>query len=394
MDAAERIALLDVLRGFALFGVLLSNMVTWFSGRFFLPRSEWKAKLPLSDQIAVVADWILINGKSLALLTCLFGVGFAVQLARAEARGASGASLHLRRMAALFSIGVAHVVLLWWGDILMSYAMAGVFLLFFRKISTRALLIWAAFLLVVPRLVAEIPAVAAVLEPMDPHRDDFDAFRARLLAAMRGSDHVELARMQLRQAVAHVAPGAAWYFPWVLGRLLLGFAVGRSGLLQNAGERRPFLRKLLAWGLVIGITGTAVTVLRRLFLQRNAVPLPAMMALEVLDEASVLALAAAYLAGFSLLMARPGWQERLLVLQPVGRMALTTYLSQSLVCTFLFYGWGLGLITRVGAAPILAMGVAIFTIQVAVSGVWMRRFRFGPMEWIWRTLAYGRRPAG
>ncbi len=165
----DRIPLLDVLRGFALYGVLLANMV-WFTGRAFLPRETGPAPSLDINGVAEIVIRIFVDSKAMSLFSFLFGLGFAVQLERAEARGRSGLPTYLRRLGIMLGLGFCHVVLIWWGDILWSYALTGFFMILFRKRSPRALLIWALFLAFVPSLIGAIPAVAAFFERTLPTR--------------------------------------------------------------------------------------------------------------------------------------------------------------------------------------------------------------------------------
>ena len=389
---AERIALLDVLRGFALYGVLLANLVPWFTGRYFFPRTEVMARMTWADHGAIYLISVLVDGKFQTLFSFLFGVGFAVQLGRAEARGASGVTTYLRRLAILFVIGACHVAFLWWGDVLWGYALTGVLLIVFRGRSTRALLLWAAALVLVPHLVSMIPAVADPIGKLVPHAHDRDAFKAQVLAALRGHDYGLLMRMQVEHAITFVAPIAFWYHFWVLGRFLIGYVAGRSRRLHDAADHLPFFRKLLVWGAGLGLPcAIAVTVLRVVRRSGTKIPLGVQIAAIAPEEIGAFSMAAAYVAAVVLLMQRPAWRARLMVLAPMGQMALSNYLAQSLMGAFLFYGWGLGLMGRVGPALCVPLSIVEFVVLLLISRTWMRRFRFGPVEWVWRSLTYGRR---
>ncbi|WP_437935171.1 DUF418 domain-containing protein [Sorangium sp. So ce341] len=389
--AAERIPALDVLRGFALYGVLLANAVAWFSGRAFMTRDQLIAQRGPADEVFLVLLNLFVDGKAMTLLTFLFGLGFALQLQRAEADGRSVLPTHFRRLAALAFIGVCHVLLLWWGDILWGYAIAGVGLALFRRVRGAKLLAWAAALTLVPQLVASIPAVSKVIAHVTPEPADLAAFKAQVFAAITGHDRGALAEIHVKQAYYHVGRIWTWYFAWVLGRYLVGYWAGTTRLLQDADERLPFFRKLLAWGLALGIAGSSLMAGRRL-LQRHGVAVPESvgLALVIPAELGAMALASAYAAAVVLLMQKPAWRRALMRIAPVGQMALTSYLLQSLICTFLFYGWGLGLAGRLRPVYIAPITVAVFVLEVLLARAWLSRFRFGPAEWLWRSLTYGR----
>jgi uncharacterized protein len=390
--ATERVVLLDVLRGFALYGVLVANTAIWFSGIGFLPRAEREALATRWDDAAALAIRLLVDAKAMTVFAFLFGVGFAIQLDRAAARGDRGLAIYLRRLVVLFGLGVAHVVLLWWGDILTTYALVGAVMVLFRNARPRTLLIAAALLVFVPQLLFAIPAVAAAIAAHTPGPTNRAAFRAAVLDALHGHDPVQLAKMQGQRALVYGAQVAFFAWPWTLGRFLVGYAAGKSGVLRDASARLPFFRRLLVVGLVVGVACSAgLLLVERLQHASSVLPAPAAAALVVPRELAALGLAAAYVAAVTLLMQRPAWARRLLVLAPVGQMALTSYLLQSLLCTFVFYGWGLGLIGRVGAALCIPITIVIYVAEIALAHWWLRRFRFGPAEWLWRSLTYGRR---
>lgn len=389
--AAERIEVLDVLRGLALYGVLLANTVVWFSGRAFMLRGPQSPQPGAVDRVFMFLFNILVDGKAMTLLTFLFGLGFSLQLQRAETAGRSVVTTHLRRLAALTLIGVCHVLLLWWGDILWGYAIAGVGLLLFRRMKGRKVLIWALALSVLPQFVATIPVVAKALKPITPAPADFDVFRAQVLASITGHDRRVLTVMQVKQAFYHV--GSFWlpYFPSLVGRFLFGYWAGTSRLFERTAERLPFFRKLAAWGIGLGILGSAtIPVCRLLFLGKGPPPDSLRLIVTIPSELGVMLLTYGYAAAVVVLLHRPVARRLLRLIAPVGQMALTTYLMQSLICTFLFYGWGLGLIPRVQAARVLPLTLGVFTLQILFAHTWMSRFRFGPMEWLWRSLTYGR----
>jgi len=390
--AASRVHVLDVLRGFALYGVLLANSVPWFSAFAFMPRDVALARSNTADHVFLYWLTVCVDGKAMALLTFLFGLGFSLQLQRAETSGRSVVPMHLRRLAALTLIGFAHVLLLWWGDVLWGYAIAGLGLVFFRHVRGWKLLAWAFFLLLVPMFVTSIPVVFTALRPYAPQPADFPAFRAELYAAITGDDRRLLTVMHVKQSMYHVGYIIFWYFPWLLGRYLLGAWAGKERIFHDAEQRLPFFRKLLGWGLALGLLGSAIPAVRRFLFRRGAtIPESVSLALVIPMELGVLLLAAGYVAAVVLLMQRPAWRRVFMaLLAPVGQMALTTYISQSLICTFLFYGWGLGLAGRVHAWWLLPMTLCIFVLQLVFARAWLARFRFGPMEWLWRSMTYGR----
>jgi len=405
VDSTERLALLDVLRGFALCGVFVSNVYLWFSGRTFSPRAQMEAAMAsasLGDKVASYGVGILVFGKFITLFAFLFGLGFSVQMSRAEARGATIAPLYMRRLVVMFLIGAVHLLGLWYGDILTTYALLGFVLLLFRNRTDKTLLFWAVPLILVAPL-----AVDALMKalPMLTGGTPEDA-KAAMEAAMAQSTE---RRAQTLEAFTNgtylevVRANAQYYFNdfmkplvvvmWAfLGRFLLGLVAGRRRLLHDAPQHLPFFRKLLGWSLLVAVIGS-VTVLwvRHLMMEKRIDPqAPWLMVMMPVRQLNEVGLAAVYVSGLVLLFQRPAWQRRLLVLAPVGRMALTNYLTQTVLSLCLFYGFGLGLIGKLGPAALTGLPLALFCVQVAFSHWWLAHFRFGPAEWVWRSLTYGK----
>ena len=386
---SDRVAALDVIRGWALFGVLVANVYEVASGRRY---GLAPPDASVADMTATRFIEIAISAKSITLLTMLFGLGFSIQLTRAGQRGEDVRHRFLRRLAALLAIGICHATLLWWIDVTWTYAVVGVLLLAFRRASDRALLAWAVAMIFIPRLTMAIPAIAAPVRDAFPHPDSLAAFHAQMVDAILGHDLPARMIMHARQILYHTPPIAAWYLPWMLGRFLLGFYAGRRQLFADGGAAHlPLFRRLLLGGLACGVAGTPAILLRAAgWFTPGALPVPVVVALTALHELAWLGLVIAYASGIVLLLQRPTARRALLVLAPLGRMPLTTYLSQSVVITFLFYGWGLGLTGQLGTAACLGLCVAVFAAQIAIARLWLARFRFGPAEWLWRTFTYGR----
>jgi uncharacterized protein len=179
------------------------------------------------------------------------------------------------------------------------------------------------------------------------------------------------------------------------GRFLLGLLAGRRRIFHDAPQHLGLFRRLLGWGLVAGVVGSgAGLVLQQLMLRKILTPetLPTWVpfAMAPLRHLGELGFASVYVSGITLLFQRAAWQRLLGVLAPVGRMALTNYLSQTVMSVLFFYGYGLGQITKVGPAACFGLCLAVFAVQVAWSHLWLSRFRFGPAEWVWRSLTYGK----
>lgn len=272
-----------------------------------------------------------------------------------------------------------------------TYAVSGFGLLAFLHTSNRTRVVWALVLIFVPLVVVRSSPdvfLAAIRVFMEPR--EFVAHTARMAAALHGEGHAGLAWEHLRYALVWCTTIYAWYFFWTLGGFLLGHVAGKLRWFDNDGAAHlPVFRRLAAWGGAIAAVTTTVLVVRRL----GVLPLPEYGAWGRAVSAAAmqlgfLALTLAYVGIVVLLMQRPAWRRLLRVLAPAGRMPLTTYFSQSAICTFLFYGWGLGWAGSVGVAGCVGLALAIFGVQLAIAHLWLRRFRLGPLEWVWRSAVY------
>lgn len=397
VDAGERILTLDVLRGIALFGVLAANIWLWFSGiSFRFPDYNTEVWSGSPDGIAFLFIAFFIATKAMATFSFLFGLGFSIQMVRAEAHGRSIAGHHSRRLAVLLLIGAVHAVFLWYGDILSLYALLGFGLLLFRRRSDTTLLVWSAVLVfVLPLLMGAVPLLMSLLGTGGVP----DA--AQILADMTERNAATLAWFTTGEP-AHVVRGNLevlrqwWLSPKItvlnlglFGVFLLGLYAGRRRIFENPAAHTPLLRRLIIVGFPLGMVATATGLALRSMPVERMVTLPWMpLAISATLAFGTLPFALGYIATATLLMERPVWRRRLSLFAPVGRMALTNYLAQTVVCIALFYGGGL--IGRVGALFGLVVALLIFPVQMAWSAWWLARFRFGPMEWLWRSAVYGR----
>jgi len=387
VSSTERITLIDALRGFALAGVLLANM-TWFTSYTFLP-SDTTAGFPLAglDRIVQLLILFFVDMKFITLFSFLFGLGFAVQLMRAEERGVGVRALYLRRMGVLLLFGLCHLIFLWLGDILTCYATLGFALVLFVHRSDRTLLAWGLILGGLIGLI-EISAFTLLVgvggdEVLELNQKAFDAFTT--------GGYLDAVRVNIHETSAMAGKLVLFMFPFVLGRFLLGFWAGRRRLFHDPESNQELLKKIRGWGWRIGVPIWAIlAVLAGLAMSEILPEESRWMALFGLMPLGAIFMAAFYATTFSLLYLNPVWKRRLDVFAPVGRMALTNYLCQSIISVFVFYGWGLGLSDRfqIGPTLFLAYWIVLFTIQIYFSRWWLTRFRFGPFEWLWRSLTY------
>lgn len=405
IDGSERLEILDILRGFALMGVFFSNVHVWFSGRIFLPKSQQDQIMadPVNAGIEAMERY-LSGGKFVTIFSFLFGVGLAVQFDRAEKRSSSAVHFYLRRGSIMLLLGAAHLFLVWFGDILHLYALAGFVVLLFLRRKPSTILVWGLGLTLfsgacakwlgtlIPPLFFSPEELALRALQQSPTMNQTDAW---MLAQFKGNSWAAIVHANaLGYWVRFVNWGALGFLGEVVGRVLLGYYAGRIGLFRDLRAHRRSFVVLLGVGLFLGVFAE---LLRQVLEKNNGHSvangvgslLPGFM--RILSHLHTTGLAAFYIATLSLLVIRPWWQEKLHVFAPAGRMAITNYLSQSMIAIGIFYGVGLGHIGTVTAWTTFWMPLGILALQMVISQVWLRHFRFGPIEWVWRSLTYGRK---
>jgi uncharacterized protein len=376
-ESSDRIEILDVLRGTALLGMLLVN-IDDVSGAV---RTTESVHTAVSRFVQ-----LLIAGKFVAVFTFLFGVGFALQADKAALGNRPLGATYTRRLACLLVLGWLHGLFLSSLDVLQVYALLGFLLLAFRHAAPRSILLAAVLCALIPTAWSAGRFVA----DRGPQTSSAEVTRARQEGQRLGA---EQRRVSLRgtygDMVAHRARvwsrryrSPDWYAVELgekFSLFLLGLYVGRRRIVRELTRHLPALRRSAWWALGVGLVALLVS-------QRRLLPIW----LEPLLWIQAPALALFYTTRIALLHAREAWARRLRPLAAVGRMALTNYLLQSAICTTLFFGYGFGMYGRVGPATTALMAVAIFLLQVLWSVWWLRRFRFGPVEWLWRSATHWR----
>ncbi len=394
ISSQERIEILDVLRGLAVGGILIGNM-QWFSGYGFMPETL-AGQSPLDDQITHFLVHFFVEGKFYSIFSFLFGFGFALQIARAEERGDLKASLFKRRLFWLLVIGMLHAYLLWAGDILSIYAVMGFVLILFRKKTNGALLKWAFALLVIPILTYILLYILFVAFVSPEAIATFEAWQIdfwnELVKKVQQSNYLQiLTGYNLNYIVGRYASLIfEMRLPKILAMFLLGFYAYRRGFFQDLSSHQPFIRRVLKYGLVLGLVGNVAFAA---LAGQEAVfpPSPAGIAGVVAYAFGVPALTLFYIALVATLWQKAVWRRLLAYIAPVGRMALTNYLLQTVICVLIFYGYGFGQFGRSGATTATLIALAIFLFQILISALWLKYFSYGPIEWIWRQLTYRKR---
>jgi uncharacterized protein len=388
--ADDRIEALDMLRGVAVCGILFANVIVFF-GIFMLDPAA-AASLPTAsaDLIVGVGEKVLVEGKFYSIFSLLFGVGFGLQLGR---RGDAAISRFRRRLRVLLLIGLAHAFFVWAGDILMLYAMLGFAMPWFARRDDRALVKWVLVLLAIPTLLYLVatgvwllvgaPASPGGPEGMSGPPPEFVAmFNARMTS---GPLDALIGNLMLL-AGRWVDLFLSVRFPNVLGMFVLGLWIARRGVATAPASHAPLLKRWCRIGLVVGLAANVVDAWARSRWEYLP-PSPGGLVSVAAQAVGYPMLALGYAAAVAL--AASHGSRLLKVLSPLGRMALTNYLTHSVVCVTLSYGFGVGLWGRIGLATAWMIALAIVSVQIPLSRWWLGRFAFGPAEWAWRRLTYG-----
>jgi uncharacterized protein len=347
VPSAERVVPIDVIRGVALAGVLLVNLVTDFRTPLSANILGQHEPYGWGGTLALPIFRSLIEFKAITLFSFLFGVGVAIQAERVSSQ--QRIRFFVRRFTALLAIGLIHILFIWNGDILTLYALCGLVLIPLLRLPEYVLFVLGLGLIVWPNM-APFPAAF-------PTTATLKALAAGALHAYGKGTWPEIFAYRMRETRLLIVPLLMLSLPRTLGLMLWGIGTWRKGWMENNPR---WWRWAAILGATLGIAG-----------QRLGI-----------GEAETIGLALVYAAVLLL------WNPYVPWIAAAGRMALTNYLLQSVIFGFVFYSYGLGLYGRIGVVATLLGGVFVYCIQLAMSDWWLKRFRFGPCEWVWRSVSY------
>ena len=400
----ERIILMDALRGIAILGIFIANLGVGFSFYEYKPDNSgpWFHQLDHSFQF-----WqhVFIEGKFYSIFSFLFGWGIAIQLQRSEVKGISPASFMRRRLTFMLLLGLAHLLLLWSGDIVAFYALVGFVFLWIRKWSSRTLLITAIICLLLPvplyYLKMKFPVLLAPAGIVFQTGDTVDKW-------LQGTNSSGLQGFEL--FIHNIKHGnyidqlktllSGIFFRYgdllfqdrffkVLGMIILGYLMGHENRYKQILINKKLLTTIAIAGLVIGLPSNY---LLAKYMESNAYYNLQMDGFyrTVVYATGVAPLAMAFMSLFFLAaLTKPGLAI-IKLLQPAGKMAFTNYILHSVIGTIVFFGTGFGMLREVGPVYYTIFAWIVFIAQVIISTYWLRYFQFGPIEWLWRSATYGK----
>jgi uncharacterized protein len=392
VTTGERVVSLDVMRGVALLGILIANML-YFSQPLEAEGMRGGLWLSFLDRVADFFSLLLIDGKFFPLFSFLFGLGFAMQMDRASSRELDPKAVYVRRLCILMGFGIAHGIFLWDGDVLFAYALCGFLLLLFRKRKPLTIMIWAAALLVLPALLILVlgafitllwgnPAISSAFMEST---DDMVA-RRELFTAFVSGGYLDAVGYRVRE-MFYTLIFILFFAPSFLGLFLIGMLAGSKRMITDVEENRSLLVRIFKVCGAAGLIGNFIGALVLMTAYADEHYGLILIGTAIVSIFGPL-LTAAYIAGMVMwIQCRPS-VVFLKWVAAAGRMALTNYLGQSFIATTIFYGYGFGLGGSVGRLGTIGIAMMIFAAQIWFSVLWLRCFRYGPMEWLWRSLTY------
>ena len=391
---ADRIRSLDVLRGFAVLGILTMNI-----GSFAMPAAAYQNP-SVWGELTGLSGWVwrlthlFGDLKFMAIFSMLFGAGMVLMADRREARGARAGGLHLRRMFWLLIFGLIHAYALWYGDILVWYAITGTLLFVFRRLRPRWLIALALVFWVVGTGIlagaglttSQWPEheLAEVVAEMDPPAEALEAE----VALYRGGWTQQMEHRVAQSREMHTSLYPLWAFWRVGGLMLLGMALFKLGVFSAQARSRTY-GWMIAAGVGVGLPLIGLGIAHNTATDW-AVPESFFIG-SLYNYWGSIPVALGWVGAVMLVCQRGALRALTTRLAAVGRMAFTNYIAQTVIGTTIFYGHGLGLFGSVGRVGQAGIVVAVWALLLVVSPWWLARYKAGPLEWLWRSLVYGRR---
>lgn len=399
VKTAEREIFMDVLRGFAILGIFIANLGTGFSWYKESASLTGPMLLPGWDHKMNYLHHMFIEGKFYSIFSLLFGWGIALQVKRGINKGTDALPTIKRRLVFMLLLGACHL-LIWPGDIVFFYAMLGFLLLPFRKFSNKTLLITGGVLILLPILLYAakmhwpwLNAPAGLLYETGGKVD-------YLLTGNRTEEDFHNLLLHgnwwdiLKACIAGFFFRYGYLFfvsriPKVLGMFLIGYVIGRTDFYKNILQHKKILYYTIGIGLLLGLPANYYLAYYMSWHEADYFALkPNGFYQTVVYALGVVPLALAYVAIFMLSFQTAAGKRILSVLAPVGKMAFSNYILQTLIGNFVFLGAGLGYMEKVGPVYFTLFGIIVFIFQIILSTAWLKYFNYGPLEWLWRSATY------
>jgi uncharacterized protein len=394
VTSRERIASIDVMRGVALLGILAMNIQDFsMIGSAYLNPTTY-GDLHGLNYAVWYGSFMLADLKFMSIFSMLFGAGVLLMTSRLEAAGRRPGPIHYRRMGWLALFGCLHGYLLWPGDILFTYALGGIFAFLGRKWRPRTLIVSGLLFTAVATAISvgsyeTMPywPKKQVQQMSDQFWSPSPAAKAKELATYRAGWLTE-EKDRLVQNVGMQVQGNLFLAFWrAYGLMLAGMGLFKLGVFSAKLPARVY-GWFMALGLLVGLPAIAFG-MHQEFAHHWDMRQCFFLDFQWNYWASLLV--CLFWIGLVMLVCQKGWlpgaRRRLAA---VGRMAFSNYIMDTVLCTFIFYGWGLGFFGKVSRVEQFGIVLGIWVVQLVVSPRWLERFQFGPLEWMWRSLTYWR----
>lgn len=374
----SRIISLDMMRGFAILGIFLVNMLSFHSPILYLDPLSWWEK-PVDKASYMVVD-VLAQGSFYPLFSLLFGYGLVLLYDRTMKRGQSFYPIAFRRLFMLLAIGIVHAVLIWHGDILINYALLGILFLLFLRLSGTSLLITGWLIWIIPNILLTLLFVIAALFVPGEEVSIYDASMAQeSVEIYQQGSYVEVLEQRVRDWYAVNNPLNSMF---MLISIFPFFLIGGGMAKLKWFERVKELRKPMMIGFLVLVTFGLLLKISPYVFSHN-------LAFEYIqDSLGGPLLGIAFALGFALWAEKSPENKLLRAFAPIGKTSMSNYLLQSILSTFIFYSYGLGFYNRVSVLTGTLLVIVIYSLQMVGSSYWLKAHPFGPVEWIWRSVTY------
>lgn len=402
VQASDRETFMDVLRGFAILGIFIANL---YSFSFYSPDLPDNSPylLPGPDHTMAFLHHLFIEGKFYSIFSLLFGWGIALQFKRAAANDVNALPTVRRRLLFMLLLGAVHL-LIWTGDIVFFYGLLAFILLPLRKFSNKALLITGAILILSPILLYWLKMTWPLL--------NYPSEKLGQIGQWSGDQlFPQYKEVDTREEFAAIMNEITWWdfvknnlsgfffrysyllfssrIPKVLGMFLVGYVIGRSDFYKNLAQHKKLVIIIIVSGLLIGLPANYMLAKQMQDHEGDYFSLKQNGFYQTIWYAvGVAPLALAYVGMFMLAFKGKTGNKFLSLLAPVGKMAFSNYMMQSLIGNFVFFGTGLNYMWKVGPVYYTIFGVLVFILQIIISTIWLRYFNYGPIEWLWRSATY------
>lgn len=384
----SRIITIDALRGFALAGVAIVHMVEqYIAGP--LPDGFMEGINSLPDDIIGGILEIFFRGKFFALFSILFGLSFFIQMDSAESKGQKFELRFIWRAALLFIIGYVHQ-LFYRGDILTIYAVLAPFIIPFYRMSKKWILICAGIIFLgIPRFIAFSLLGSEGISGVHSLSDNNHELVKNYIETIQNGNLFDIFSLNgtygmLTKIDFQVSLFGRFYYTF--GYFLVGLWLGKTGVFKDLKKFSKRIKDILLWSLVALILSFILTAL----VFANA-PQPIdfsswtfVLGINFYDWVNI-SMSSIILCSFLLLVQRKFWKKRLFFFAPYGRMALTNYVMQSIIGTFIFFNWGLGFVGQLRSLYCFLIAIGVIALQTWFSKLWLQKFKYGPLEWLWRS---------